>query len=89
MCTLGFENVVCRTSSVKRQFETSTQEVLKIKQTRENQSNVQCPGMGSESTLSKSLPLPKTMRLKQAFAILNMSVVGGVNDKLIIAIIMR
>ena len=39
-----------------------TKEVSQIRQTRENQSNVQCPGMG-RSTLSKSLPKTMSKRL--------------------------
>ena len=76
MCTLCFENV-CRTSSVKRHFETKHERSFKDQADKGESINQQCPGMGSKQTLSKSLPQPKTKRLKQAFAILNMSVVGA------------
>ena len=64
----------------------STKEVSKIRQTREKRA---VSRYGKQVNSLKVMPLPKTMRLKQAFANLNMREVGGVNDKLIIAIIMR
>ena len=83
-----FENVVCRTSSVKRHFETKHERSFKV-QADKGESITHAVSRCEKPTLSKSLPLPKTMRPRQAFAILNMIVVGGDNDKRIIAIIMR
>ena len=61
VCTLCFENVVCRTSSVQRNFETRHERSFKD---QADKGELIKPAVSryEKPTLSKSLPLPKNMR---------------------------